>query len=310
MAQLLITGAGGQLGKTFLELATAFPGLHLLPADRQVLDITTPKEVAAFFSNHKIDYCINCAAYTGVDKAESEPELAGLVNITAPESLAKACKNTGAHLIHFSTDYVYHSLQNTPFKEDDLTSPKGVYARTKLEGEHAALSSHEDTMVIRTSWVYADEGLNFLNTMLRLASQRPELGVVFDQVGTPTYTFDLAKAVMTIIDKKEKGLVDNSLLKGIYHYSNEGVASWYDFALAIFEIAGIQCKVKPIETKDYPTPAQRPPFSVLNKVKIKSAFELEIPHWREALQRCLQRKGYPPHSPLITHNSPLITPNS
>lgn len=291
MAQILITGAGGQLGREFMHLKDLFPGLDLLSADRLTLDIAHPERVAAFFDRHRIDYCINCAAYTGVDKAESEPAVARMVNVSAVESLALACKATGTRMVHFSTDYVYHNHQNIPFKEDDPTSPQGVYARTKLEGEQVALALHEETMIIRTSWVYAAEGHNFLNTMLRLGGERPLLGVVFDQVGTPTYACDLAQAVMTIIDKKENGLIDNSLLKGVYHYSNEGVASWYDFALAIFEIAGIHCKVNPIETKDFPTPAARPPFSVLNKAKIKAAFDLEIPHWRNALARCLHKKG-------------------
>lgn len=219
-----------------------------------------------------------------MDKAESEPEQAHLVNVESVANLAEACKNVGASLIHFSSDYVYHNGQNTPLKETDATNPQSVYAKTKLEGEAAAGTA----MVIRTSWVYSSFGNNFVKTMLRLGKERPELRVVYDQIGAPTYARDLAKATLDILQKVEKGEVERSLLQGIYNYSNEGVTSWYDFAQAIFEINNIDCKVIPIETKDYPTPAARPPYSVLHKAKIKAAFGLEILHWREGLLKCLE----------------------
>jgi dTDP-4-dehydrorhamnose reductase len=190
--------------------------------------------------------------------------------------------------IHLSTDYVYHNRHNTPLQEHDPVNPKSVYARTKLAGERAAQKAHPQAMMLRTSWVYAPTGNNFVKTMLRLGKERPALNVVFDQIGTPTYAPDLAEAILHILEKLENKEVAPEQLAGIWHYSNEGVASWYDFAVAVMEIAGLPCIVRPIETKDYPTPAQRPPFSVLNKGKIKSAFGLEIPHWRESLRVCLR----------------------
>lgn len=254
------------------------------------MDIGNKRAVARYFKNNKnIRWVINCAAYTAVDKAESEPDKAKRINVAGTKNLAQACTALGAALIHFSTDYVYHNRQNTPFKEGDPVQPKSVYARTKLAGERAAMRAHPGgVMVLRTSWVYAPAGHNFVNTMLRLGKERASVSVVADQIGTPTYAPDLALAVLQIIQQVERGIVPKAKLSGIWHYSNEGVASWYDFAQAIFELKNLDCAVLPIETKDYPTPALRPPFSVLNKAKIKSAFGLEIPHWRESLERCLE----------------------
>ena len=235
----------------------------------------------------RVRWVINCAAYTAVDKAESEPDRARKVNVTGAKNLAEACAARGIPLIHLSTDYVYHSRQNTPFRESDPVSPKGVYARTKLAGDRAALRTNPLTMVIRTSWVYSAVGQNFLKTMLRLGAERPALNVVADQIGSPTYAPDLAVAILSIIQKVEQGEVAKDSISGIWHYSNEGVASWYDFAQAIFDLQNLPCQLRPIETRDYPTPAQRPPFSVLNKAKIKASFGLQIPHWRESLERCL-----------------------
>ena len=284
---VLVTGANGQLGRCFQALAYQFPDISFHFADSKALDITNTKDVERFFEQHEIHWCINCAAYTAVDKAESEPDQARKINVTGTKNLAIACAKKGVGLIHISTDYVYHNQQNTPFIETDPVSPKGVYAMTKLKGEQAAMKAHPTTMVIRTSWVYAKHGHNFVNTMLRLGADRSELSVVFDQIGSPTYAPDLAMAIVQIIQKVDTKEVNHHDLAGIWHYSNEGVTSWYDFAKAIFEIKGMPCQVRPIESKDFPTPAKRPPFSVLNKGKIKQSFDIDIPHWRDGLSRCL-----------------------
>lgn len=285
---ILVTGANGQLGQCFQQLATDFPQMKFLFAASSDLDIGDRAAVKRFFAQHSIQCCINCAAYTAVDKAESEPVQAKRINVSGVKNLASACAALHIPLVHFSTDYVYHSHQNLPFREEDAVSPKGVYARTKLQGERAAQKVHPSgTMIIRTSWVYSIFGQNFVKTMLRLGAERPGLSVVFDQIGTPTYAPDLAEAVLGIVDRTMRGDLNQEALAGIWHYSNEGVTSWYDFAQAIFEIRQLPCKVQPIESKAYPTPAQRPPFSVLNKAKIKTQLGIAIPHWRESLVRCL-----------------------
>lgn len=287
MVKILVTGANGQVGNELQHLAAAIPEWEFVFTDYQELDITDKSAVLDFFNQHQFSYCLNCAAYTAVDKAESEPDRAMLLNVTGVEHLAAACAQHGAFFIQLSTDYVYHNAQNTPFKEDDAVKPQSVYARTKYGGDLAALSLNPASMVIRTSWVYSSFGHNFVQTMLRLGKERPELGIIFDQIGTPTYARDLAAVMLKTIDSMEQGQVERQTMTGVFHYSNEGVTSWYDFALAIFEMRGISCHVKPIETKDYPTPATRPPFSLLNKGKIKAALKIEIPHWRESLKACL-----------------------
>lgn len=284
---LLITGGFGQLGQCFGQLAEQYPQWRFIINDFPELDITDRKAVFSFFRQNKINWCINCAAYTAVDKAESEADKARKINVLGAKNLAEACAGSGIPLIHFSTDYVYHNRQNTPFRESDPVSPKSVYARTKLAGDRAALKANPLTMIVRTSWVYSPYGNNFVKTILRLGAECKELNVVFDQVGTPTYAPDLAAAVLTIIQMVENQKIAPEKLAGVWHYSNEGVASWYDFAQAIFGIKKIRCRINPIETKDFPTPAQRPPYSLLNKAKIKAAFGLEIPHWRESLEKCL-----------------------
>lgn len=286
---ILVTGANGQLGQCFRQLADQNPRTAFYFAGSSELDITNKRMVRKFFEQHAISWCINCAAYTAVDQAQKEPAIARKINISGVKNLAEACAPTGIPLIHFSTDYVYHTKQNTPFKEEDPVSPKGIYARTKRSGERAAMLANPNTMVIRTSWVYSEFAQNFVKTMLRLGRERDKLNVVYDQIGTPTYAPDLAAAVLDIIRKTETEAVPPYLLAGIWHYSNEGVTSWYDFAKAIFEIKGIQCDVQPIESKSYPTPAMRPHFSVMDKSKIKTAFALPIPHWRESLRRCLEK---------------------
>lgn len=281
--QLLVTGANGQVGSELRALAENYPAIQWHFTDHLELDITNEEAVQAYFEQHPLDYCINCAAYTAVDKAESEPERAAAINMEGVRHLAQACYQTNTRLIHLSTDYVYHSsTHNTPFIESAPTGPQSVYGNTKLAGELAAITAQPETLVIRTSWVYSSFGNNFVKTMLRLGKERDQLSVIFDQIGSPTYARDLARAMLSIITQNVEPF------RGIYHYSNEGVCSWYDFAHAIFELQDLDCQLLPIETSEYPTPAQRPAFSLLNKQKIKTTFGLEIPHWRDSLTACLE----------------------
>ncbi len=286
MTSILVTGSKGQVGCELQFLAKNYPNFSFVFTDYEELDITDATAVMQAFETHQFDYCINCAAYTAVDKAESDAEKARQINVVGVEHLAAACEKTGAQLLQLSTDYVYHNSQNTPFKEDDITNPQSVYASTKLAGDEAALA--KGGMVIRTSWVYSSHGHNFVKTMLRLGAERDKLTIIFDQIGTPTYARPLAGAMLRIIQKAEQNTSMKARMAGIYHYSNEGVTSWYDFAMAIFEIRNINVNVLPIETKDYPTPAKRPPFSVLNKGKIKEAFDITIPYWKDSLKKCLE----------------------
>ncbi|MEO1261545.1 MAG: dTDP-4-dehydrorhamnose reductase [Bacteroidota bacterium] len=285
---ILVTGAKGQVGQEFQLLSKKYLNLDFTFVDLAELDITDMDAVRLFFEKNNFNYCINCAAYTAVDKAENHPDLAEKVNVKGVEYLAENCNKNKVHLFHLSTDYVYHSGKNQPFNEGDKPSPKGVYGKTKLAGDEVALRNNVNTTIIRTSWVYSTFGNNFVKTMIRLGTERDELKIIFDQIGTPTYARDIAKAIMNLIEKTENQDVNKGKLNGIFHFSNEGVASWYDFAKAIFEIKNIDCKIYPIETKDYPTPASRPHFSLLNKAKIKTVFGIEIPYWRDSLQACLR----------------------
>lgn len=282
---LLITGSNGQVGNEIKVLSKNYPQFSFLYIDVNDLDITNENAVNDFFNKNKINYCINCAAYTAVDKAEENKDIAHRVNAVGVKNLLKGCISQKGKLIQISTDYVYHNSQNTPFKEDDETNPQGVYAATKLQGDEIALAG--GGMVIRTSWVYSSFGNNFVKTMLRLGRDRDELGIIFDQIGTPTYAYDLASAILQIINQFENKNIGKEHFSDIYHFSNEGVTSWYDFAMAIFENKNIAVKVNAIETKDYPTPAKRPHFSLLNKGKIKSTFGISIPHWKKSLDDCL-----------------------
>jgi len=286
MINILVTGSHGQVGSELQVLAKQYPDWRFHFHDRDTLDITNLDDVVLFFEKNNINTCINCAAYTAVDKAESDEATARLVNVIGAKNLAEACSKQEAILIHYSTDYVYHGSQNRPFKETDTTSPQGVYAATKLEGDETVLATNSRTLVIRTSWVYSSFGHNFVKTMLRLGRERDKLTVIFDQTGTPTYARDIAAATLSLLQRLDT--LDINEVNGVYHFSNEGVTSWYDFAKAIFELSDIECQVAPIETKDYPTPAARPHFSVLNKGKIKEVFDIEIPHWRESLKACLE----------------------
>ncbi len=277
---ILVTGAGGQLGSEIRAIAN--DEYQFFFETSATLDITSKQQVLSFVSANKIDVVINCAAYTAVDKAEKEEDLAFNVNGKAVENLVVACENFQAKLIHISTDYVFDGSQNTPYKESDEVKPLGVYGQSKRKGEEVVLNSTIDALIIRTSWVYSFFGNNFVKTMMRLGQERENLGVIFDQVGTPTYAKDLAEFCMYLINQ------DFSKVGSIYHFSNEGVISWYDFAKAIMEIAHIDCDIKPIETYQYPTPAKRPQYSVLNKSKLKEDFNYKIPYWKDSLKECIQ----------------------
>ncbi len=244
------------------------------------LDITDPEAIRAFVDDHQIDGIVNCAAYTAVDKAEDNQELCDLLNHVAPGYLAEAVERRGGWLVQVSTDYVFDGTNHRPYVETDPVCPNSVYGRTKLAGEQAAQAACRQTMIIRTAWLYSTFGNNFVKTMIRLGNEKSELGVIFDQIGTPTYARDLAVAIMTAINK--------GIVPGIYHFSNEGVISWYDFTKAIHRIAGISgCHVRPLHTSEYPTPAARPHYSVLDKTKIKQVYGIEIPYWEESLRECI-----------------------
>lgn len=288
MVQILVTGSKGQVGNELQFLANQYPNFEFTFVDLDELDITDAAAVQVFFQNKDFDYCLNCAAFTAVDRAESEEALAYKVNVEGSKNLAQACLLHQIQFIQLSTDYVYHNQQNTPFKETDITNPQSVYAVTKLQGEQISQQILPTTTIIRTSWVYSSFGHNFVKTMMRLGRERDLLNVVFDQIGTPTYARDLADAMLQMIHKVSEGQIEAKNLAGIYHYSNLGVTSWYDFAVAIFKLDNIECKVLPIETVAYPTPAKRPPFSLLNKAKIRQTFNLDIPHWEDSLSKCLQ----------------------
>jgi dTDP-4-dehydrorhamnose reductase len=288
MQTILITGTNGQLGHelTGLSYTHTFKSFKFLRNAREDLDITNSDLVNRLFENNSIDCIINCAAYTNVDKAESESEEALQVNGYAVEGLVKMAAKTRTRFIHVSTDYVFDGKNYKPYTEDDPVNPVSVYGRSKLMGEKAVLD-YEFGTVVRTSWLYSPTGKNFFNTILQLAEERSELRVVYDQVGSPTYTRDMARVLFTLA---LKALDDNDPYSGgLYHFSNEGVCSWYDFALEIIRQTGKICKVIPIETVDYPTPAVRPHYSLLSKNKIKSELSLVIPHWKESLRNCIHQ---------------------
>ncbi len=288
--QILVTGANGQLGSELRELSSYFPNNEFTFITRHELDLSDTAAINAWFANKTFDVIINCAAYTAVDKAEIEVDLAFAINATAVQTLAEIAKQQGISMLHISTDYVFAGDSCKPYQETDTTCPQGVYGQSKLEGELAMLAINPDrSIIMRTSWVYSCYGNNFVKTMVRLGKERKELSVIYDQVGTPTSAKDLALVLLMIIDSPQ---LQSQQGTEIYHYSNEGVCSWYDFAIAIFRAAHIKCKVQPIETRDYPTPAKRPHYSLLNKAKIKNTFELTIPYWRDSLPQCLEDIKY------------------
>ena len=279
---ILLTGCNGQLGNEIQLLEKDYGQHRFFNTDVAELDITNQLAVADFVGRNEIDGIINCAAYTAVDKAEDNKELCTTLNTVAPAYLAAAVEKRGGWIVQVSTDYVFNGKAHKPYMETDTPSPDSVYGSTKLAGELGVQKFCKRAMVIRTAWLYSTFGNNFVKTMIRLGKEREELGVVFDQIGTPTYAGDLAKAIMTAVEKGIK--------PGVYHFSNEGVTSWYDFTKAIHRIAGITtCKVHPIHTSEYPTPANRPHFSVLDKTKIKETYDMEIPYWEESLHKCIEK---------------------
>ena len=284
--KVLVIGKTGQLGRALSALTT---NVDMQFADRGVADLSFPENIDDALAPFEFDVLVNAAAYTAVDSAETDAETAHIVNADAVEKMARHCADRGALLIHISTDYVFDGSRPVPAREDDPTSPIGVYGITKNAGEMAVRKHCPKHIILRTSWLYAAHGRNFLNTMLRLAETRPELQVVFDQTGTPTCTADLAKAIETIILKYTVSPTD--FPAGTYHFANEGVASWYDFACAIFELSGMRTIVQPVESYAFPTAAKRPSYSVLNKQKIKDTFGIEIKHWRHALRDCLTERN-------------------
>lgn len=278
---ILVTGCNGQLGNEFQLLEKENTQHTYFNTDVNELDITDAAAIEKFVNDNQIDGIVNCAAYTAVDKAESNEELCKVLNADAPRHLATAIEKRDGWFIQVSTDYVFDGTNCKPYVETDNTCPDSVYGRTKLAGEKAATDTCKRTMIIRTAWLYSTFGNNFVKTMLRLGKEKSELGVIFDQIGTPTYAHDLAVAIMTAINR--------GIVPGIYHFSNEGVISWYDFTKAIHRIADITtCNVRPLHTEDYPTAANRPHYSVLDKSKIKNTYDIEIPYWEDSLTNCIK----------------------
>ena len=283
MEKILVTGAGGQLGNEIKALSSLYADKELVFAGHHELDIADRGAVNTYIEQGQFYAVINCAAYTAVDKAESEKDKAYLINETGAQYMAEASVRAGAKFVHISTDFIFDGTHSTPILESDKTAPLSVYGASKLAGELAVQAANPHSLIFRTSWVYSSFGSNFVKTILRLCRERESISVIYDQIGTPTYARDLAKAILdtldTAIEKK---------ISGVYNYSNEGVASWYDFAVAIRDIAGLKTKISPIETIQYPTPATRPKYSVLNKKKVKDTFGIEIPYWRDSLVDCMK----------------------
>ena len=294
--RILVTGKNGQLGQSINKLINIETKIENNPnsnefifVGREELDLSSESGINHYFDNNdKFDIIINCAAYTQVDKAEQEAELANQINHLAVKQLASIANKQQARLIHISTDYVFNGRQYQPYIETDDVEPQGVYGKTKLSGEQAIQNNLKfNAIIIRTSWIYSKYGNNFVKTMLKLGNELESLNVIFDQVGTPTYAGDLAKVIIFIVRSNTFSQTD--FKTQIYHFSNEGVCSWYDFAKTIFELTNTQCQVSSIETKDYPTPGTRPHYSVLNKSKIKQSYNLVIPYWKDSLKQCLDK---------------------
>jgi dTDP-4-dehydrorhamnose reductase len=281
MSKILVTGANGQLGTSLQAMTKSFPGFEFLFTDVMELDITQKEQLQNFFTDKRPDFLINCAAYTAVDKAEEEIALARKLNEDACENLAAVCRDFKTTMIHISTDFVFDGQSNQPYSENDASNPLSVYGNTKLQGELKIQSVFEDYLIIRTAWLYADEGHNFVKTILRKGRETGKLKVVYDQIGCPTYAADLAQAIMYIISS-------GSSHRGVFHYSNEGAISWYDFAQAITDLAAIACEIEAVPSAEFPTPAIRPNYSVLDKSKIKKAFDMDIPYWRTSLKKCIE----------------------
>lgn len=293
---IMITGCNGQLGSEIKVLSPLYKDFNFLFSDIDELDITDYSKLEKYISENNVDCIINCAAYTAVDKAVSEPELAAKINVNAVSNLAKLSKQHNLLLTHISTDYVFDGMNYKPYLETDKTNPTSVYGKTKLFGEKEILTYSPNALIIRTSWLYSSFGNNFVKTIIKYAKERGKLNVVYDQIGNPTYARDLAKAILDIIsiENSSRSFVTSApttnyelRTTNLYNYSNEGVCSWYDFAKAIIELSNIECLINPIETKDYPTPAKRPPYSVLSKDKIKNKYGITISYWRDSLIDCL-----------------------
>ncbi len=280
MQNILITGSKGQLGNEMQVLSKKYNGFHYFFTDVEELDITDKNCIEQFVIDNNIGIIVNCAAYTAVDKAEEDINIAYKINFEAVKNIGEIAFQYNIKVIHISTDYVFDGTSHIPYTEEIPVSPTSVYGKSKLEGERVLTEKCPEAIIIRTSWLYSTFGNNFVKTMLKLGKEREFLKVIFDQVGTPTYAADLAEAIIKI-------LLSDIWSPGVYHFSNEGVCSWYDFTKSILRLAEIECRVYPIETKDYPAKTPRPYYSVLNKTKIKSVYQLEIPHWEESLERCI-----------------------
>jgi dTDP-4-dehydrorhamnose reductase len=280
MNNILVTGSKGQLGNEMQLIAKKNPDFDYFFTDVDELDITNIEAIENFVVDNKIDFIVNCAAYTAVDKAETDIEFCYKINAEAVKNIAEVAKKISVKVIHVSTDYVFNGENFKPYNEEDVVCPVSVYGKSKLEGEKVLFETMQEAVVIRTSWLYSSFGNNFVKTMMKLGTEREAMNVIFDQVGTPTYAADLAEAIATI-------LKSDNFVPGIYHFSNEGVCSWYDFAIKIHQIAGIKCLVRPIESKEYHFTTPRPHYSVLNKSKIKKTYGVDIPHWEESLRKCV-----------------------
>lgn len=280
MKNILVTGSRGQLGNEIQLTAKQYPENNYFFTDIQELNITNKADIAEFVNTNNINIIVNCAAYTAVDKAEDDIDLCYAINYDAVKNIAEVALEYGLRVIHISTDYVFNGTNYIPYTENETVCPKSIYGKSKLNGEQVLAEVCKESVIIRTSWLYSSFGNNFVKTMIKLGTERDELRVIADQVGTPTYAADLAAAILQIADSE-------NFTPGIYHYSNEGVCSWYDFTKAIHRLARVNCKVQAIETKDYPTRASRPHYSVLNKAKIKTTYNIQIPHWEESLKRCI-----------------------
>lgn len=285
MPHILVIGKEGQLGTTFYKLSEQYPQDNFTFSTIDQLNLMKPRSIKQFFAGKSFDFIVNCAAYTAVDKAEEDSDAAFRLNAEAPALLAHEAKRINAVFIHISTDYVFDGNHYRPLTPDDNPNPVSVYGKSKLQGEKEVLEIHPNSIIIRTSWLYSPFGQNFLKTMIRLGKEKSSLNVVFDQIGTPTYANDLATAILSIIHKISTD--KDKLLPGIYHFSNEGVCSWYDFAQAIFKITGINCQVFPVTSDQFPTKAKRPFYSVLDKSLIKQNYNISIPHWQDSLIKCI-----------------------
>ncbi len=288
--KILVTGRDGQLGCCLQNLVKENPHFQFTFTSRKELDLAREDSINAFFSQNRFDIIINCAAYTAVDRAEEEEDQADKINHLAVKHLAAISRQQQSLLIHISTDYVFDGAACIPYQEDDVINPQNIYGLTKLKAEQSISAIATHAVIVRSSWIYSEYGQNFVKTMLKLGREKEQLAVVFDQIGSPTYAHDLATALIKIVERESEKKPDiEHPLVNVYHYSNEGVCSWYDFAQAIFQLSDISCHLEPQETKDFPRPAKRPHYSVLNKAKIKQQYQLHIPHWRESLQTCLKQ---------------------